>query len=184
MNRKYRFRPVQRDRISLRCPGTGFPKPSRSAKIAEAPRQKPEFGSVPSEVWGCACLLSIWSGPMARPAVKEARRQAAPANRCMRSFLNLPGDPHQASRVLTIHFPEHLFAQSKPGNPPPALRWNRRRRVVEVLILGFEKAIVDFVQCIAEGLLRCAGAGARVGAEQDAVLIPVEELSRGARLAA
>src|ERR1035437_285913 len=86
MKRKYRFRSVHRDRISVRCPGTRSAEPSRSARIGAAPRQKPEFGSVSAEASRLARLLSIWSDPMARPAVK-ASRQAAAANRFMRLLL-------------------------------------------------------------------------------------------------
>src|SRR5271166_1558029 len=58
MKRKYRLRSVHRDRISLLCPATGFPRLSFSTKMAGASRQKAELGSVSEAVSLGARLLS------------------------------------------------------------------------------------------------------------------------------
>src|SRR6185295_2365769 len=53
----------------------------------------------------------------------------------------------------------------------------------EILVLRLEKAIIDFIQLVAEDLLRCFNSvRCRIGSKQDPVLILVEELARHAWL--
>src|ERR1035437_6887447 len=116
MKRKYKFRPVHRDRISVRYPGTRFPEPSRSARIGPTPRQKSEFGSVSAETSRRACLLSIGSDAMARPAVKP-RRQAAEENLFMRLLLIYAGRP-----IRRAAFSPYTFRRTWPLSPKPQIR--------------------------------------------------------------
>src|SRR6185369_50628 len=80
-------------------------------------------------------------------------------------------------------FLQNLLRQADAVNAPATLRWNGRGRIVEILILRLEKAIIDLIQLVAEDLLRCFNA-MRCGIcrKQNPVLILVEELARHAWL--
>src|SRR6185369_7154294 len=70
-------------------------------------------------------------------------------------------------------------------NAPTTLRRNGRRRVIEILVFSFKKAVVDLVKFVAENLLRRLIAVRRgVRCEEYSVLILVKKLSRHTRLAA
>jgi hypothetical protein len=60
-------------------------------------------------------------------------------------FALLSGElqPEDALGILVIHLAEDRFGQAKTVDSPPTLRRDTRRRVVEVLILGFEEAVID-----------------------------------------
>src|SRR5580704_11520096 len=59
MKRKYRFPEVQRERISVEYPVTGFPKLSRSATTGRAFFQKDESGFVSRAASAGACTLTM-----------------------------------------------------------------------------------------------------------------------------
>src|SRR4028118_2157679 len=85
-----------------------------------------------------------------------------------------PLRPHRRKReeplsVRRVDLAEYLIAEPQAVDLPAALRRNRPRAVIEVLVLGLEKAEVDRIQLVPRA----------VGAEENAVLITVEELTRG-----
>ena len=51
--------------------------------------------------------------------------------------------PQQPRGVVVVHLPQDAVGQAEAVDPPAALRRHRRRRVVEVLVLGLEEAEVD-----------------------------------------
>lgn len=68
---------------------------------------------------------------------------------------------------------------------PAALWGNGGGGVIEVFILGFKEAVVDFVELVTEDLLwGLFATGDGIGAKEDAVLVLVEEAAGGAGLAA
>src|SRR5260370_328719 len=98
---------------------------------------------------------------------------------------NLSFHAQQPSRVVVVDLAQNRIRQSQAGNAPAALGRLLGGRIVEVFVFGLEEAVVDFVEALTEDLLRRFDAfGDSVGAEQDTVLILVEELSRAAGLAA
>src|SRR4029077_16077914 len=91
----------------------------------------------------------------------------------------------QSRGVVTIDLPLNGVRQIDTVNPPASLRRYLRWSIVEVFILGFQKAIVDLIQLIVEHLLReLVTMRRRVGRKQNPVLVLVEKLSRSKRLAA
>src|SRR6185295_19001027 len=66
----------------------------------------------------------------------------------------ISSDPEDPSGIRVVHFAQDLIGQTEAVDAPAALRRNACRCVVEVLVLGFEKAVVDLVQLVAEHLLR------------------------------
>src|SRR5690242_17764839 len=95
------------------------------------------------------------------------------------------GEPQQPSRVLVVHLLQNRVAQLNSVDLPAALRRNLRRRVIEVLIVALEEAVVDLVQGIAKYLLgKLIAVGSSVRAEHDPVLILIEKPAGGTRLAA
>src|SRR5215204_7236341 len=79
----------------------------------------------------------------------------------------------QPHGILRVDLLQHRIGQSDAINPPAALRRYRSGAVLEVIVLRFEEAEVERVQLVAYA----------IGAEQDPVLVLVEEPTRGARLA-
>src|SRR5947199_4583497 len=94
-------------------------------------------------------------------------------------------DIQQTHGILRIDLLEDRFGKTEAVNPPSSLRRHGRRCVVEVLVFGFEKPVVDLVKLIVEDLLRrLFSAWNRVGAEHDAVLKALDELVGSSRLSA
>ena len=95
--------------------------------------------------------------------------------------------PQQALGVLVVDLLQDAFGQRNAVDAPAPLRRHRGGRVVEVLVVRLEEAVVDLVEQVVEDLLRGRvplGGRDRVRAEEDPVLVGLEELPRGARLAA
>src|SRR5918993_808135 len=159
--------------------GSGTPKLTTSSFRSSARPTSVTSNSRPGR--------GIFSGDCARAARPAS---AAPISRnSLREnpdILRPPSalQPQQARGVLPVDFAQNPVGQPQPVNLPAPLRGFGRRGVVEVLVLGLKEPVVDFVQLVAEDLLRRLEAvGHGVGAEENSVLIPVEELTRGAGLA-
>src|SRR5450755_174688 len=85
MKRKDRLPAVQRERTSVECPGTRFPKLSRSATTGRAPFQKEEVGFVSS-----ATSASDRTLTMASPDASSATVVIAPITHVlMQAFIEL-----------------------------------------------------------------------------------------------
>src|SRR5436309_9540616 len=81
-------------------------------------------------------------------------------------------DLQEPGSILVVDLLENLIRQSQSINPPPPLRRNRRRGVIEILVLGFQKPVIDFVQLVGEDLLGCVGSVRYgVGSKYNAILI-------------
>src|SRR6266704_1348286 len=94
-------------------------------------------------------------------------------------------DLQEPSSIVEVHLLENPIRQSQTINPPAALGWHWHRSVIEVLIFGFQKAVIDFVQLIGEDLLRRIGpVRNRIRAKKDSILVFLEELPGHARLPA
>src|SRR5579859_1428155 len=93
-------------------------------------------------------------------------------------------DLKEPGGVLVVDLLEDFIGQTQPINPPPSLRRHLRRRVIEILVFGFQKPVIDLVQQVSEDLLRrISPVRNGVGSKQDSILIFVKELSGHARLA-
>src|SRR6516165_8030829 len=102
-----------------------------------------------------------------------------------RQGTRLNGQAKQACGVLPVDLPQDVLGQPNSIDSPTPLRGNRCRRVIKILILGFQKPEVDFVQSVAENLLRCVRTVRYgIGSEKNPILIAIKELSRCSRLAA
>src|SRR5215467_12390358 len=94
-------------------------------------------------------------------------------------------DPQKLRGVLVIDFLEDFILQSQAINSPAPLRRHLRRRVVEILVFGFQEPVIDFVQQVGEDLLRRVRPVRNgVRSKQKSILIFFKELSGHARLAA
>src|SRR5262245_4283588 len=112
------------------------------------------------------------------------KRTKATAGRRGSAEKTSPSQTQQASSVFVVDLVENLIGQSDSINAPTSLRGNWRWRIIEVLIFGFKKSVIDLVKLIAENLLwRFIPMRRRVCCKQDSVLILVEELSSHSRLA-
>src|SRR5437870_1369583 len=101
----------------------------------------------------------------------------------------VPGRSHlaraeDAARVVPIYLPENLVGQTDAVDPPAPLRRDGAGRVIEILVLRLQETEVTTKHLRPQVLLRklFAGIGCRIGAEQDAVLIALEEPPRRAWL--
>src|ERR1051325_2090141 len=91
----------------------------------------------------------------------------------------------QTSGVFVVNLLQDFLRRADAVNAPAALRRNRRGRVIKILVFRFQKPVIDFVQLIAEDLLRrLVAVRRRVRRKQNSVLVLVEELARHARLPA
>lgn len=85
--------------------------------------------------------------------------------------------------VVVVDLLQDGWRQADAVDLPAALGRDWGGRVVEILVFGFEEAVVDVVELVAKDLLRSLDSvGDGVGAEDDAVLILFEELAGGPRL--
>src|SRR6266404_5683253 len=84
MKRKYRLPAVQRERTSVECPGTRFPKLSRSATTGRAPFQKEEVAFVSSTTSASARTLTI-----ASPDASSPEAVSAPIKHVLTAFIEL-----------------------------------------------------------------------------------------------
>src|SRR3989304_447747 len=97
------------------------------------------------------------------------------------------GKAEEPRRVVAIDLLQDRLLGVAPVDPPAPWGWNRGWSVVEILVGPFEEAEVDFVQLVAEDLLRRLEPERRwngVGPEEDAVLVAIEEPLRGPPLPA
>src|SRR5436190_5999049 len=86
-------------------------------------------------------------------------------------------------RVGVVHLPQNLFRKTHTVYPPASLRRHSRRRVVEVFVFCFKEPVVDPIEIFAEYLLwRLDAEWNRIGTEQHAILVAVEEPRCRARL--
>src|SRR5882724_3749064 len=93
-------------------------------------------------------------------------------------------DPQKPRGVLVINLAENRVWQVDPVNFPSTLRRNFRRSIVKVLVFTLQETEIDFVELVVENLLRVFITMRRcVRREKDTILIFVEELARGSRLA-
>src|ERR1051326_4984168 len=93
--------------------------------------------------------------------------------------------PKQACGILAVYLAQNALRQPDSVNSPSPLRGNRRRRVVEILILGFQKAVINLIQGIDKNLLRrIRSVRHRVCSKKNPILISVKKLSRHPRLSA
>ena len=84
-----------------------------------------------------------------------------------------------------MNLPQNVFRQADAINPPASLRWYRRWRVVEILILRLKKTVVNLVKFVSENLLwGFIAVRRRISSKQYSILILVEKLSRHSRLPA
>src|ERR1044072_9248201 len=82
----------------------------------------------------------------------------------------------QARGDFVVDLLQNLIRQADSVNTPAPLRRNRSWSVVEVLILGFEKAVIDLVQLVAEDLLRrFVSMRCRVCGKQNPVLVLIKK---------
>src|SRR5215471_15146475 len=63
------------------------------------------------------------------------------------------GDLQQACGVLVINLLQNRLRQTDAVNPPASLRRHFGRSIVEILVVGLEKSVIDFVQLVVECLL-------------------------------
>src|SRR5579862_6751306 len=100
---------------------------------------------------------------------------------------DVPSDVHSklTSGIVEIDFAKNCFRKMDAVDAPAPLRRYFRRSVIEILVVCLQESIVDFVQLVVEDLLRSlVPMRSGVGAEQDAILIPVKKLLRRAGLPA
>src|SRR5881275_1384068 len=71
-----------------------------------------------------------------------------------RSKMALGFDLQEPDSIFVVHLLEDLIRQSQAINPPAPLRRHPRRGVIEILVFGFQKPVIDFVQLVGEDLLR------------------------------
>src|SRR4051812_28667850 len=96
-------------------------------------------------------------------------------------------EPQDAGGVVVVDLLQDRLRQAQAVDPPASLGRDGRGRVIEVLVLRLQEPVVDLVERIVEDLLRVVVAVRRrhrVRAEEDAVLVLLEELPRRARLPA
>src|SRR5438128_578168 len=92
-------------------------------------------------------------------------------------------DLQEPGSILVVDLLENLIRQSQSINPPPPLRRNRRRGVIEILVLGFQKPVIDFIQLVGEDLLGRVGSVRNgVGSKYNSIPILLNNLAGHARL--
>src|SRR5947208_3796406 len=75
-------------------------------------------------------------------------------------------NPKVPGSILVVHLAQNRFRQIDPIYAPAALRRYFRRCVIEVLVVSFQKPVVNFVQLIVEYLLRkLVAMRSRIGGE-------------------
>src|SRR5438105_1960981 len=70
------------------------------------------------------------------------------------SRIALGADLQEPGGILGVHLLENLIRQPQTINPPAPLRRYPRRRVVKIVVFGFQKPVIGLVQLIVEDLLR------------------------------
>src|ERR1700730_17340506 len=125
-------------------------------------------------------------------AANEPDNMIARSMNTLDTFINVPltleilaGEIQQTRRVAVIHFLQNGVRQVNAVNAPAALRRYFGRGVIEILVLGFQKAVVNLVQLIVKHLLRkLVPMRSRISSEKNTVLILVEEFTARQRLTA
>src|SRR5437763_16925969 len=129
---------------TLKLPGRGAsPLPLARRKNPRSPRRKKSAISFLCFPYHLFRFLS-WQNPLALSILFVSF--------LLKDTLNF--DLQEPGSILVVDLLKNLIRQSQAINPPAPLRRHPRRGVIEILVFGFQKPVIDFVQLVGEDLLR------------------------------
>jgi len=86
------------------------------------------------------------------------------------------GNIQLARRVLVVNLAQNRLRQIDAVDPPAPLRRHIRRRIIEILVICFQEAVVDFVKLVIEDLLwGFISVWSRIRSEENAVLVALKK---------
>src|SRR5712671_4244090 len=133
--------------ITLKSPGRGSLAPSRNANRATTRKKANAYFPLLS--------LTMFRFLFVRYSLlcHSFYRLTSARRRYARVDVTLLGQMQQPRSILEVNLFQYPVRQAEPINPPPPLRRCWRWSVIEVFVLGFQKAVINIVQLVIEHLL-------------------------------